>query len=179
MPTPPGLEYAFTLHIDLGPPQDFGITHAGKRRFIPITGGTVVGPTLNGTVLPGGGDWNVIRPDGVVHVSAKYTLRVTTNGNPKKEGEGEGEGETLISVTNEGFGRAGRGTVESIFGAKADFGEGGEEEEKRKGYYMRTWPRFEVTGSSRHAWLNKSCFLGDLLLPQSMTRVTIDVYEVM
>lgn len=177
MPTSPSLDYAFTLHVDLAPPQDLGITHAGKRRFIPITGGTFSGPKLSGTVLPGGGDWNVIRPDGVVHVFAKYTIRLTdTQRGPDGDNK---EKETLISVTNEGYGRAGRETVEKIFGERAEVQKEGEEDERRKGWYARTWPRFEVTGDSPHAWLNRSCFLGDLLPPQAPNQVKIDVYEVM
>lgn len=176
MPTPPSLEYAFTLDVDLSPPQEFGITNAGQRRFVPITGGTFSGPKLSGTILPGGGDWNVFRPDGVVHVYAKYTIQVTDESTQQK---------TLISVTNEGYGRASPQTVEKIFGERAQVGgtshgeKNDQESERRKGWYMRTWPRFEVAGDSPHAWLSKSCFVGDLLPPSAPNQIKIDVYEVM
>lgn len=174
MPSPPRLEYAFTLHVDLAPPQDFGTTHAGKRRFIPITGGTFSGPRLNGTVLPGGGDWNAMRPDGVIHVFAKYTIRVDPPDNSGKE--------TLISVTNEGYGGPRLQTSEKVSGENPPAAHAGQEEEeeaKRKGWYMRTWPRFEVAEDSPHAWLNRSCFLGDLLPPEVPNHVKIDIYEVL
>lgn len=178
MPTPPVLEYAFTLHVDLAPPQSFGTTHAGQRRFIPITGGTFSGPRLSGTILPGGGDWNAVRPDGVVHVFAKYTIRVDS-----PSGTTNGEEETLISVTNEGYGRASQETMQVVFGenpAAAHTASGqGEEGERTKEWYTRTWPRFEVAGNSPHAWLNRSCFLGDLLPPEVPNHVKIDVYEVL
>lgn len=40
-----------------------------------IVGGTMNGPQLAGTVLPGGADWNTDRGDGTSHVWARYTIR--------------------------------------------------------------------------------------------------------
>lgn len=71
----PTLEFAFTLKVDLSPAQDFGNTSYGYRRFIPITGGSADGPKLKATVLPGGGDRNILHDDGVAHVFAKYTIQ--------------------------------------------------------------------------------------------------------
>lgn len=84
------LEPAFTLTVDLAEPRVIGRTHAGLRRVIPIAGGTITGPKLTGVVLPGGADWNVVRPDGAVHVWARYEIQ-TPDG-------------TIISVLNEGLG---------------------------------------------------------------------------
>ena len=86
------LEPAFTLTVALGEPRAVGRTHAGLRRVIPITGGTVEGPLLTGSVLPGGADWNVVRPDGAVHVWARYEIS-TADG-------------YVMSVLNEGLGTA-------------------------------------------------------------------------
>lgn len=41
----------------------------------PITGGRFWGPDIRGQVIPGGGDFPVTRPDGVVWVDALYRLR--------------------------------------------------------------------------------------------------------
>lgn len=84
------LRHSFTLTVECDAPLEFGTTHVGRRRVIPITGGTVTGPDLTGVVLPGGADWNVRRPDGAIHIWARYQLR-TADGH-------------LISVINEGLG---------------------------------------------------------------------------
>jgi hypothetical protein len=36
----------------------------GSRVVVPVTGGTIEGPRLKGTVVGPGGDWIVARPDG-------------------------------------------------------------------------------------------------------------------
>ncbi|WP_309476756.1 DUF3237 family protein [Arthrobacter sp. ISL-95] len=46
IPQPPALTFLATLSADVGEPIDAGITPEGHRRIVPITGGTVSGPTL-------------------------------------------------------------------------------------------------------------------------------------
>src|SRR4026209_1395518 len=60
----PKLTFAFELRAQVGPPQESGQCRPGRRRIVPILGGTVKGPQLNATVLPGGADWQLIQPDG-------------------------------------------------------------------------------------------------------------------
>ena len=64
----------FTIHSPLGDIQKLGNTPYGERRIINILGGTVEGPKLKGKVLPGGADWQIVRADGVVHLTARYTI---------------------------------------------------------------------------------------------------------
>jgi hypothetical protein len=71
----PGLELVMTLRVEISDSLDVGAVGAGVRRVIPITGGTFEGPAIRGTVLPGGADWNLTRPDGVAEIWARYTLR--------------------------------------------------------------------------------------------------------
>jgi Protein of unknown function (DUF3237) len=47
----------------------------GERRYVPLLGGTVRGPELNGDVVPGGVDWQVARADGALDIGAHYVLR--------------------------------------------------------------------------------------------------------
>jgi hypothetical protein len=47
----------------------------GTRRIVWITGGTFKGPDIEDTVIPGGADWQLVRPDGVVELDARYTLK--------------------------------------------------------------------------------------------------------
>ncbi len=70
----PDAEALFTLAIDLAEPQSIGtLPGGGERRCVPIIGGTVSG-RLNGRVLPGGADWQWLRPDGVADIDARYLL---------------------------------------------------------------------------------------------------------
>ena len=72
----PGLEPAFDVVVDLGPLEDHGMTRAGHRRVIPIVGGSITG-AVEAEILPGGADWQVVRSDGAVEVSALYSARTT------------------------------------------------------------------------------------------------------
>ncbi|MGH3282101.1 MAG: DUF3237 domain-containing protein [Trebonia sp.] len=78
----------FTLHVHLADPIDVGPVPTGHRRIIPIGGGTVDGPELSGTILPGGADWNLTGTDGTARMWARYDFR-TDNG-------------AVVGVTNEG-----------------------------------------------------------------------------
>src|SRR3954454_951543 len=69
------LRFVMELRVEIDPALDVGTTPHGLRRVIPIIGGTFEGPDLRGTVLPGGADWNLTRPDGVAEIWARYTLQ--------------------------------------------------------------------------------------------------------
>jgi hypothetical protein len=76
----PGLEPAFTVDARLGPLEDHGVTRAGHRRVFPIAGGRVVGlfdgeTRLDAEILPGGADWQVVRPDGTIEIDTRYSAR--------------------------------------------------------------------------------------------------------
>lgn len=68
-------EHVFTIDVRLGEVVDVGVTPTGRRRVIPVVGGTV-SDGLEGVVLPGGADWNLERPDGSVELWARYELRL-------------------------------------------------------------------------------------------------------
>jgi hypothetical protein len=49
----------------------------GMRRMIPITGGTVTGPQMQGRIVPGGADFQLIVGDGTqAHLDARYVLEL-------------------------------------------------------------------------------------------------------
>lgn len=89
MPQAPGIRHVFTLNVDIAKPVNIGNTPHGRRRVIPITGGTFTGPAAAGQVLSGGADWNLGREDGSGHLWARYTL-LTDDG-------------SHLMVTNEGW----------------------------------------------------------------------------
>ena len=63
-----------TLDVDFAATTVIGDTPAGSRRIAPVTGGTFVGDRLRGTVLPGA-DWAIVRPDGVLVIDVRLTLK--------------------------------------------------------------------------------------------------------
>ncbi|WP_417529164.1 DUF3237 domain-containing protein [Marinomonas shanghaiensis] len=52
-----------------------GQSKYGERGIIWITGGEFAGPSIKGKVIPGGGDWQLGRPDGSKELDAKYALK--------------------------------------------------------------------------------------------------------
>ncbi|MGH8736130.1 MAG: DUF3237 domain-containing protein [Burkholderiales bacterium] len=129
-------ESLFSAKITLAPAQELGDGPQGRRRIIPITGGAVSGPRLSGRVLPGGADWQIVRPDGVAYLDARYTI--------------ETDDSALVYVRNRGY-RHGPPEVVARLAAGEAVDPGL--------YYMRTTPWFE-TGDVRYAWLNRTVCVG-------------------
>jgi len=50
------------------------MTRAGHRRVVPIVSGQVSG-LLEAEILPGGADWQLVRPDGTVDIDTRYSAR--------------------------------------------------------------------------------------------------------
>jgi hypothetical protein len=148
----PTLDYAFTARITLAAPVEQGEVAGGRKRFIAITGGTVDGPMLKGTVLPGGGDWQIIMPGGLTKVEARYFLQSADG--------------TVIEITNPGVRVASPEVTEKLAkGEKVD----------PSAYYFRTTPRFDVKPGPQE-WLARSAFVArGIRTPDS---VVIDFYVV-
>lgn len=81
-PPPPGpryhyeLEFFAALTVNLRP-QTIGATPDGYRINFFVNDGTVRGPHIEAEMLPEGGDWMAIRPDGVGVIDAKTTWKTT------------------------------------------------------------------------------------------------------
>ncbi|MEU8234575.1 DUF3237 domain-containing protein [Actinoplanes sp. NPDC048967] len=78
-PAVPGLEPAFEVEARLGALEDHGMTRAGHRRVVPITGGRVTG-LFTADILPGGADWQLVRPDGAIEIDTRYSARTADGG---------------------------------------------------------------------------------------------------
>jgi len=74
-PAPPALRFVFEERVDLETPEAAGEGPRGAGNRIGLLGGTVRGPALNGSVLPGGADWQLIRKDGCSEIVADYFIR--------------------------------------------------------------------------------------------------------
>ena len=134
--TPPELRFAFEVAVDVSTPLDLGQTQAGHRRVVPIAGGRVSGPRLEGRVLPGGADWQILRPDGTADLDARYTIQTDAG--------------ALIYVVNRGVRH---GPPEIL--AQLNRGE----RVHPGSYYFRSAASFE-TSAAEHAWLTRAIMLG-------------------
>ena len=94
----------------------------GERRYVPIIGGEVEGDMLSGEVLAGGVDWQILRQDGTLDISAQYVLRASDG--------------SLIEVESRGY-RHGPADV------MARLGRG--EAVSPDDYYFRTALRFQTS----------------------------------
>lgn len=135
-PAAPELEHLATLVVDVIAPQEVGDTPFGRRRVIPIVGGSVRGPHLNGRILPGGADFQSIRSATFTDIHARYVIETE-------------QGETVY-VENTGIRT---GSAQDI----AALTKGQAVDPSR--IYFRSFPRFE-TASPRLAWLNERLFIG-------------------
>jgi hypothetical protein len=146
----PGLSFAFQLDVQLAPVQELGMVDGVRRRIIPITGGWVHGPRLQGEVLPGGADWQGVRPgDGLTRLQARYWLKAADG--------------TVIGVENRGIRRAEAAVMQRLLAGEIV---------SPHDYYFRATPSFEV-GEGPHRWLNESLFIcvGARLPDKAIVRV--------
>ena len=120
-----------TLQVAVAGAQKVGAVPHGARVTAPITSGHFEGPRLRGKVLPGGGDWTLLRADGVLELDLRVTLE-TDDG-------------ALIHMTSFGL----RHGPPEVIAALAR----GESVDPST-YYFRTTPRFE-TGAPKYAFLNR------------------------
>jgi hypothetical protein len=142
----------FTIHAELEAVMNLGRTPYGERRVIGITGGTVHGAKLNGRVLPGGADWQIIRADGAADIQARYTLESDTG--------------ARILVYSAGLRHGPLDVMARL--AKGD-------NVDPSLYYFRTAMRFE-TADPAAGWLNRIVAIARGA--REARAVRLDVYEV-
>lgn len=146
------LAHLADLTVDLGKPLELGDAPGGRRRIIPIVGGTVVGERLSGRILEGGADWQTVFADGSAELDTRYVIE-THDG-------------AILDIRNFGYRH---GPAEVI----AQLARG--EDVDPAQYYMRTTPTFE-TGDPRYAWLNRTIVVGTGA--RKAAAVTLTLYEV-
>src|SRR5262245_10225886 len=120
-----------TLQVVVGGAQRIGAVPHGTRVTAPIASGHFEGPRLRGNVLPGGGDWTLLRGDGVLELDLRITLE-TDDG-------------ALIHMTSFGLRHGSPDAMAALArGERVD----------PAAYYFRTTPRFE-TAHPKYAFLNR------------------------
>ena len=70
----PDLVHLCDLTVELAIPMELGDSPRGRRRIIPIVGGTVTGERLNGRILNLGADWQTILADGNAELDTRYSM---------------------------------------------------------------------------------------------------------
>ena len=129
-------EFLMQLSAELDDAQVLGDVPLGTRRIMYMKRGAFAGPRLKGEVLPGGGDWVLLRADGAAELDIRLTLR-TDDGN-------------LIYTTCGG-----------IFDVTPELRRRileGEDIDPSE-YYFRTTLAFE-TGAGSYRWLNRLVAVG-------------------
>ena len=145
--------YVFTITAHIGGVTSAGDIGTGVRRIIPVVGGEVRGESINGKVLAFGADYQIIRPNELIELEAKYALQ-TDDG-------------TVIYVENRGIRF---GPVDLMKRLNR-----GEPVDPRL-IYFRTVPKFE-TGAEKYRWLMESLFVGSAA--RHADRVVVDVHQVL
>ena len=143
----------FTLTVRIGEVTSAGGTGSGVRRIIPILGGEVRGDGVNGKVCAFGADFQIIRPNELIELEAKYAFE-TDDG-------------AVVYVENKGIRF---GPVDLLQKLKR-----GEPVDPRL-IYFRAVPKFE-TGSEKYRWLMENLFVGSAA--RHADRVVIDVHQVL
>jgi hypothetical protein len=133
----PRLTFTMELRVRVDAPVEIGPVSYGRRRIVPIRGGTFAGPQLRGEVLDGGADWQIVRQDGVSELDTRYTLRTD-------------RGETIY-IQNAGLRHAAPELAARLLAGEAV---------DPALVYFRSVPRFE-TASRALQWLTRAVFVGD------------------
>lgn len=72
----PRLTLVYRLEAAVGDPLELGDVAPGRRRIVPLTGGTFSGPEISGQLLAGASaDWQIVLADGTALGDIRYTLR--------------------------------------------------------------------------------------------------------
>ncbi len=132
----PRFQHLYDMTVQLEPPQMIGQTPQGSRQIFYVRSGTFEGPRLKGEVLPGGGDWFLLRPDNVGELDVRATLK-THDG-------------ALIYATYRGIFSASQEAWAKLYqGESLD----------RDQYYFYIAPIFQ-TSAADYLWLNRILAVG-------------------
>ena len=145
-------QYVFTITARIADVTTAGDLGHGVRRIIPIIGGDVRGEKVNGKVLPFGADFQIVRPNELIDLEAKYAFE-TDDG-------------AVVYVENKGIRF---GPVDLLQKQKRG------EPVDPKLIYFRTVPKFE-TGAEKYRWLMEHIFVASA--SRHADRVVIDVHMV-
>ena len=144
------LEHLFSYWATLAPPEVIGPMAEGIRVHFYVTAGEVSGPKMRGRLRTVGGDWLLLRPDGVGLLDVRATMELN-NG-------------ALIYTTYGGvvdLGPDGYNLfLKGILPPRPD---------------LRIVPRY-YTGHPEYLWLNRLQCVGVGVFDVAQSRVSYDIY---
>ena len=137
----PRLELTLEVRALVGEPIELGMVAHGRRRIVPILGGTCEGKGdvcrgVRGRILPGGSDWQLIHADGLTEADARYTI--------------ETGGGDLIYVQNRGIRHAPPAIMQKLLAGEAV---------DPSLVYFRTTSTFETSAPALQS-LTRAIFIG-------------------
>ena len=147
-------EFLYRAHIDVEGFYDVGQTFRGHRQIVRVRGGWFEGPKLKGDILPGTGDWFIVRPGGVAEGDVRDTYRTHAGHIIYVSYRG------LIDMPPETWERLGRN-----------------EDVPYTDYYLRGAPMFETAVDTPYTWLNN--IISVSVGRQEALDVTYDVYRML
>ena len=147
------LDYLLSYNATLDPPEIIGPTPDGLRMNIYVTGGEVSGPKIQGKVLPVGGDWFTLRPDGIGVLSVRATIKTNDD--------------ALIYVSYHGITDLGEDAYNSSLKG----------ENTAQESYIRSNPKLS-TAHPNYVWLNRLFCLGIGKVSADVSEIIYDVYAV-
>lgn len=139
----PSMRHIFTFDVSVTPPIEagtvIGLNSRGRRRIIPITGGTVtshIAELPHGKVVNAGADFQIVVSETCADLDARYMLALD-------------DGSSLF-VMNRALRRGSKEDVAALIrGERVDPAQ----------IYFRCVPQFEVS-DAKHQWLTESIFIG-------------------
>ena len=152
----PQLRHLCDLAVSVSPPIEAGnvtgLNSRGRRRIIPITGGTVTG-RINGKVVPAGADFQIVVSDTCADLDAQYMLELDSGHH--------------VFVKNRAIRRASAEEVARLVsGLPVD----------PNRVYFRCVPTFEVSDPELK-WMTESVFIGTAA--RAPDGVFLSFYEVL
>lgn len=150
-PAPPALVPMTQIRCEVDALVTLGQGPHGERRYVPLGGGSVAGPELNGRIVEGGVDWQVARADGALEIAAHYVIRT--------------DDDALVEVQSNGLRHGPLEVMQRLARGEAV---------GRDEYFFRTLVRF-TTGAA--AWLHLNKTMAIAVGQREARLVLLDLYR--
>jgi hypothetical protein len=129
------LIHEFTYRAQLDAPLVIGPGPVGMRMVVNVSGGTVTGKRIEGSVIGPAGDWLVLGSDGFARIDVRAQIRTSDD--------------AILALSLVGLLEANEvTTAASATGGETSFEDG----------YFRSTVRLEA-GDERYSWVNRTLFV--------------------
>ncbi|GAB1729391.1 hypothetical protein NU195Hw_g4343t1 [Hortaea werneckii] len=152
----PSLQFLFHLECDMEDFHHIGQGPFGNRSTVIFKGGRFEGPRMRGTILPGGGDWEIVQDHDDIqtaHLNTRYNLQ-THDG-------------AIIYIQTTGTRTGKRSVLEKL----------GEDKSITPDQFRMRLNLTLETGDPRYSWVNDGVFIASS--GRSGTQVIYDAYQVL